>query len=89
MAEKITFDDATGAIAHSVTLTQKDMAGADVVNESRTDHYGSGVIAARCDPAFEAKLSVATRKKITDFEAAINARAEAEAAARIEQQGGM
>jgi DeoR/GlpR family transcriptional regulator of sugar metabolism len=83
MAEKITFDDATGTLTHSITTIQKDVNGLDVTNECRVDHNGAGILAVRRDPAIEAKLTKAVRDKITARETALNEAALAEAAARL------
>lgn len=79
MTEKITYDSVANQITQSVTKTQKDSSGNGVMVETRIDHNGAAVIAARRDPDFEAKLPPAVKTQIA---AKVNAdRADGEAAA--------
>ena len=84
MPEKITYDDAANNLTHSFTKVQKDLNGADVTNETRIDHYGSAISAARRDSDFEDKLSKGVKDKITARVERDRADGEAAAAAALQ-----
>lgn len=70
MPEIMTFEEAENRLTQSITKSQKNLAGEDEIGETRIDHYGPGVAAARRDAAFEGKLPAAVKTRLAAAEAA-------------------